>query len=370
MNRCVALARELVRCDTQNPPGREAPVVPLLVDLLSGLGCEVEVVTTGPGRESVLARYGTGKRPTLLVNGHLDVVPVAEEDWSVPPFAGVVRDGRLIGRGAADMKGGIAAAIEGFRACLDAGTLGTDVVFHLVADEETGGRLGTQALLESGRIEADACVVPEPTELRVAVAERGTFQARIEVSGIAGHGGEPGRARSAIADAAAVVQSLHLADFGDTHPLLGSPTCNVALIEGGSAANVVAARCVLTIDRRTLPGQTQADIVAALEARIPAGIDYRIEPLFFAEASEIAPGHAFVDFALDCCGETEPVGLSLGTDARFLRNQLGIPSVVFGPGSMRQAHTADEWVSIEELAAAARCFERMFTPPQGHPMFT
>lgn len=370
VDRVRETAAELVRIDTRNPPGRESAAVPALLELLGAIGCATEVFTSRSGRPSVLAGYGrvAPGRPTLLINGHVDVVPVAESDWTVPPFEGVVRDGRLIGRGAADMKGGIAAAIEGLRACVDSGIdLGADIVFHLVADEETGGVHGTEELVAAGVVRADACIVPEPTELRPAVAERGSWQARIEVSGTAGHGGDPARGRSAVADAARVTTALHLARFHDVpHPLLGSPTCNVAMVRGGVAANVIAPNCVLTIDRRTLPGETADDVYASIVRTIDAAcpdVDYRVVPTFFCEASELSLPHPFADF-VDLCrpGEAREdagfVGLFLGSDARFLRNRLAIPTVVYGPGSIRQAHGADEWVEIEDLATAARTFAR------------
>jgi acetylornithine deacetylase/succinyl-diaminopimelate desuccinylase family protein len=384
VRRCTDLAAAMIQCDTRNPPGDESAIVPLLTDVLRGLGGQVEVFEPAPGRMSLLAEMkagnGASTRPTLLVNGHIDVVPVIEADWSVPPFGGLVRDGRLWGRGACDMKGGIAAAIEGLRACLDAGVqLPCDVTFHLVADEETGGRWGTAALLERGRISADAAVVPEPSELGVCVAERGALLAGVTVTGQAAHGSDPGQGRSAVADAARLVAVLHDADFGGPkHPLLGRPTCNVGTIHGGTAPNIVASSCVMRIDRRLLPGVTREAAIAELRAvldRAGADIDYRIDVMVFVEGSELTgteleSEHPFAAFVRGACqGSGRPGstrGLYLGTDARFLRNQLGIPAVVYGPGSMTVAHTADEYVPLTELEAAARTFATLFATFDGH----
>lgn len=370
--RCLDLATAMIQCDTRNPPGTESRIIPLLTDVMRGLGATVEVFEGEPGRPSLLARYGACDRtkPVLLINGHIDVVPVTESEWTVPPFAGVVRDGNLMGRGACDMKGGVAAAIEGLRACIDARVeLDTDLVFHLVADEETGGRCGTAALLRADLIEADAAVVPEPSELGVCVAERGVLFARIEVFGRAGHGSDPAAARSAVADAARITQALHGAPFpGEPHPLLGSPTCNVGVIHGGTAPNIVASSCVLEVDRRVLPGQTREQALASLRAVIDGlggDIAYEIEALNFAEASELATDDPFVGYMRDVCGGPDgpaPLrGLYLGTDARFLRNQLNIPTVIYGPGSMTVAHAADEFVPIEELTRAAQSFATLFS---------
>lgn len=367
--RCAQLAAAMVRCDTRNPPGDETAILPLLSDVLIGLGAAVEVFEATPNRTSLLATVAagaTGNRPTLLVNGHLDVVPVVESEWTLPPFGGVIRDARLYGRGACDMKGGIAAAIEGIRACQDAGvTPGCDVVFHLVADEETGGRWGTEALLRAGRIAADAAVVPEPTELRVGVAERGVLLAEITVSGQAAHGSDPAAGHSAIADAARLVLALQEADFGGpTHPLLGRPTCNVGEISGGTAPNIVASRCVLGVDRRLLPGQTRDEVVAELDAvirRTVPGADVELNVTTFAAGSELSAAHDFVAAVRVAAGGHAQIhGSYLGSDARFLRNELDIPTVVYGPGSMALAHRRDEYVPLSELSTAATTFARLF----------
>jgi acetylornithine deacetylase/succinyl-diaminopimelate desuccinylase len=363
----------MVRCDTRNPPGDETAIVPLLNDVLAGLGARTEVFEPAPGRTSVLAtvagsgRPTAGRRPVLLINGHLDVVPVVEDEWTLPPFGGVVRGGRLYGRGACDMKGGIAAAIEGLRACFDAQEPPRcDVVFHLVADEETGGRWGTEALMRADRITADAAIVPEPSELRVCVAERGVLLAEITVTGRAAHGSDPAVGLSAVAGAARLASALHQADFGGpSHPLLGTPTCNVGVIRGGTAANIVASSCVLRVDRRVLPGQTREQALTELRAlmdRLVPDVECTVEPLAFAEASELDVDHPFVGLVQAAAETARPVrGLFLGTDARFLRNQLGIPTVVYGPGSMTVAHSHDEYVEVAELAEASRTFATVFS---------
>lgn len=371
LRRCAELTTALIRHDTRNPPGDERSIIPLLCGVLGPLGARLEVFEPVPGRPSLLATIGTGRRPALLINGHTDVVPVVESEWSVPPFAGQVHGDRLIGRGACDMKGGIAAAVEGLRACLDSGVQpGFDLVFHLVADEETGGRHGTEALMDAGRIDPStisAAIVPEPTELGIGVAERGTLLAEITVAGRAAHGSEPANGHSAVADAAHLVKALHRADFGDpAHPLLGTPTCNVGTIAGGTSANIVASECRLRVDRRVLPGHDRRQALAELRRLVDRAaetlghaVDYRIEVLAFVEASELDASEPFVAFMRDAC--VAPVtGLYGGTDARFLRNQLGIPTVIYGPGSMSVAHTADEYVPLPDLHECAASFATVF----------
>lgn len=378
-DRVAALTGRLIRCDTSNPPGNEQSIIQLLVDTLTRIDCAVEVFERTPGRPSVVARSGPadGARPVLLINGHIDVVPVRRAEWSIEPFAGVVQDGRVRGRGACDMKGGIAAAIEALTVCREANlTLDADIVLHLVADEETGGSHGTEALAEAGLIRADACIIPEPNDMHVGIAERGTLIADIVVDGRAAHGSDPAAGHSAVADAARIVQALHLADFGDPdHPVLGRPTCNVGTIAGGTSANVVASECTVRIDRRVLPGHSQDKVLKSIKAKLGAldpKVEYRIHPRMFVEASEIdseAPFvHYFRQVALGRSGPAEIGGSYLGSDARILRNRLGIPTVVYGPGSMRHAHTADEWVAIDDLVKVARSLVSVFTTFGSHPL--
>ena len=363
----VEMTRAMVATDSSNPPGNERGAATVARGLLEALGCDVTEVEPAPNRVSLVGRLGTGRGPTLIINGHLDTVPVDPTDWTHDPFAGEVSDGRLWGRGTADMKGGIAAAIEAVYALRRSGReLPCNVVFHLVADEERGGQLGTKVLLERGLLTGDACLVPEPTGLDVCVAERGILHVDVHLRGRPVHASEPRRGVSAIEKAAKVVLAVHAADFGHPpHPLLGSPSANAGMITGGTGANVVAERCVVTIDHRALPGQSQGDAVEDVR-RLIAAIDdpelrYELTPVVFGEASELEPRHPWVgtvSAAIARVTGRQPsvIGMPFATDARFVRNQAAIPAIVCGPGLIAQAHVVDEWVAIDSLVDAAAVF--------------
>jgi succinyl-diaminopimelate desuccinylase len=375
-DRLVELTSALVAVDTRNPPGNEAPIEEVVRQSLQGRRPEWTSVEPAPGRLSLIAKLphpegGQGTRPTLIVNGHLDVVPVNADAWTRDPFDPAVVDGRLYGRGTADMKGGIAAAICALDALDRAGVApACDITFHLVADEERGGRWGTQALLERGLIHGDACLVPEPTDLELCIAERGLLQARLHVSGRPGHGSRPREGVSAIEHAARLVLALHAADFGgEDHPLLGRPTANVGTIQGGTTFNTVAETCVVGLDRRVLPGataeSTEAEIARMIDAAGIDGLRYRFELDTFGEASEMPPDEPFVKQVGEAVARATGrppgiIGMTFTTDARFVRNQAAIPAVVCGPGAIDQAHGDDEYVSVDRLVDATAAFAELF----------
>ena len=372
----VALTQALVAVDTRNPPGNERAVAGVCRQALAPYGATVTEVEPAEGRLSLLAGIahpdGGGRRPTLIVNGHLDVVPVSAEFWTRPPFDPAVIDGRLYGRGSTDMKGGIAAAICALGVLARTGrTAACDVVFHLVADEERGGALGTRVLVERGLIKGDACLVPEPTSLSVCVAERGLLVADVIIRGRPGHGSRPREGVSAIEHAASVVLALHAADFGDQpHALLGTPTANVGEIRGGSGHNTVAESCQVVVDRRLLPGASEEEAVAGLRRRIEASRGRTASTTTSrcastarpASSTPPTPSSAWSRRAIEKATAAKPpvIGMSFTTDARFVRNQAGIPAVVCGPGDVELAHGNDEWVSVDRLVDATAAYAELY----------
>jgi succinyl-diaminopimelate desuccinylase len=371
----VATTQALVRVDTRNPPGDEVRIVEACRELLAPLDADVQVVEPRPGRASLVAALPRTGKPVLVVNGHLDVVPISADDWTVDPFGAEVADGKVWGRGTADMKGGIAAALEAVAALGRSGREpACDLVFHLVADEERGGRWGTQVLVEQGFCDGvAACLVPEPTGLDVCVAERGLLVAHLTTLGRPAHGSAPRQGISAIETAAKAVLALHAADFGgEAHPLLGRPTANIGEIRGGSGHNTVAESCRVTVDRRVLPGATLESTLAEVEAKVrdvgDPDLRYEVEVEVFGEASELDADHPFAVLVRGCIEEVtgrqpEVIGMPFTTDARFVRNGVGVPAVVCGPGGIAQAHVHDEWVDIDQLVDAAAAYATLFATP-------
>jgi succinyl-diaminopimelate desuccinylase len=371
----LGYARALIAAASENPGGTEDEAAVVAADILASLGTTPEVIRGDAGRPSVVARIGGADRPSLAWNGHLDTVPAGSADtWSRPPFAGDVVDGKLIGRGACDMKGGIAAALASAAAIRRAGVdLGGSLWFHLAADEELAGIHGTKVLWERGLLDQDAAIIGEPTELQLGLAERGGAWITATAHGTAAHGSQPHRGVNAITSMSRLLLRLEEALPDVTHPLIGGPTVNAALIEGGSAPNVVPDRCVVDIDRRIIPGETDPRAVLEPFERLVEDIrrEYPEVRIGFTirewtAAAEGSHDDRIVLLAREAvaaeAGGRPPAaaGFSGITDARYYLNEAKIPAVILGPGSLTVAHTADEWVSVDELLTAARTYARLF----------
>ena len=370
----LAVARALLAARSENPGGTEDEVAAVAAGVLEGLGAVPEIVRGAAGRPSVVATIGDGDGPTLAWNGHLDTVPAGSVDtWTADPFAGEVIDGRLIGRGACDMKGPIAAALAAAAAVGRAGIDGPGrVTFHLAADEELAGIHGTRVLWERGLLTQGAAIVGEPSDLAVGLAERGGAWITATAHGTAAHGSQPDRGVNAITSMAHYLLRLPEVLPDLVHPLCGRPTVNAALIEGGSAPNVVPDRCVVDIDRRLLPGEDDRNAVLAPFVALAADIrrehpevDVRAEIREWTDAAE-APADTTIADAVRAAAHAErgempaDVGFTGITDARFYINDARIPTVIFGPGSLSVAHTANEWIAVDDLVAAARIYARIF----------
>ena len=336
----------------QSPRAGEQRVADFLAATAAQAGLDVEFQSVPRGRSNLLARLSPrGKvRQRVLLAPHLDTVNATDEQ-----FTPVKRNGRLLGRGACDTKGSAAAMLmalcelaQGRQRPAD-----TEIVFAGLVDEEHG-QAGSRALVASG-FRADLAVVGEPTRLEVVTAHKGTLWLELETRGKSAHGSWPELGRNAVHAMARIVDLLQTAYAAQLrrrrHWLLGCGTVSVGAICGGSQANIVPDRCTILIDRRTLPGETEARVrrefmavlrrehlqAAFAKKRLPACL-----PL------ETNPKLPLVARFMRSVGQRKPVGARYFCDASVLGHG-GISSVVFGPGDIAQAHTADEWISIEAL---------------------
>ena len=361
----VALLSQLVAIDSVNPslvPGGagESEIAAFVAGWAREARLEVEVLEETPGRPTVLARApGTGDGATLLLCGHLDTVSV---DGMTDPHLVRVDGDRLYGRGAYDMKAGVAAALVAARDAADMGLSG-DVVVAAVADEEHES-LGVQEALRTVR--ADAAIVTEPTALAIVVAHKGFVWSGIEVTGRSAHGSRPHLGVDAIVKMGPVLTELGALDEAlaeRVHPLLGRGSVHASVIEGGVELSSYPGRCALGLERRTLPGETRAVVQLELEALLDRcraadpGLEAQQRTFLVREPFEIGPDAPLVEVlhaaAEEVLQEAPTIGgASYWADAAFIA-AAGIPTVLFGPGG-EGAHATEEWVSLSDTEAVAR----------------
>jgi acetylornithine deacetylase len=371
----VALTRALTEIDSRNPtlvPGApgEAPVARFLAEVLREWGLTVELTDAAPGRPNVIARAGTENAPALMFAGHLDTVGV--EGMTHAPFNAEIRGDRIYGRGSTDMKSGVAAMCSAAVLAADAvgRSPGRQVIIAAVIDEEYAS-LGMQGLVASGLM-ADAAILTEPTRLAICPAHRGFIWLELEFTGRAAHGSRYDIGIDAIRHAGLVLAELDRLDANvfprKTHRLLGRGSLHASAIEGGSGLSTYPDRCVLTIERRTLPGETVETALAEVRevcdrvrATRPAlSVQIRlIESQLPSDVSVDAPVVGMLRSAIVAEGlEVSVEGMSAWTDAAIL-NAAGIPAICFGPGDISLAHAAEEFVSIVEIERATAVLTRL-----------
>jgi len=368
----VALARALIQIDSRNPtlsadsPG-EGDCARTLVSILDDWGFAVQLIDSVPGRPNVVARIGPSDAPALMLNGHLDVVGV--EGMVHEPFSAEVRGNRVYGRGSADMKGGVAAMCAA--AVKGASTNSRQqIVVTAVVDEEYES-LGMRALLAAG-IRSDAAIITEPTRLAICPAHRGFVWIDVAFRGRAAHGSRYDIGVDSITHAGLLLAELEkleqTRETGTRHPLLGRGSLHASKIQGGVGMSTYPETCNLSIERRTLPGESVekalSEIRDACEAVRSRHTDFDARvTLSTAQLPSDVPVDSPVVKRLRGAMERENVpvrieGLSAWTDAALL-NEAGIPTICFGPGDIALAHAAEEFVPIEEIEIATRVLTRV-----------
>jgi len=372
----VDLTIQLVQTSTENPPGNEKVAAQFLKPLLSKMGFKVKILLSPKGRWNLIAgkRWGRGGK-ILLFNGHLDVVPAGEpSQWKYPPFQGKLSKGRIYGRGASDMKSGIASFLHAL-SMIDRSKISLHqgaVILHLVSDEESHGHQGMGFLSKKGRIRGDAVLVGEPTSLNLIIAQKGALWLRMTTIGKSAHGSRPHQGVNAIEKMTKLIAQLNSISLKGEHPLLGKPTFNIGTIRGGTKINVVPDRCEIELDRRMLPNEKREEILKEMKEILDSSkfqdpfFQYQMEEIDFAEPSEINPEEEIVKIGGEAVEEVlrkkpEIKGFSGFTDARFYINQYQIPALIFGPGGVEQSHTVDESVEVEALIQAAHIYAWIVT---------
>jgi acetylornithine deacetylase/succinyl-diaminopimelate desuccinylase family protein len=367
------LTQALIRFPSVVPPGEYQEIASFTASVLEDFGAD-DVSIVGPSVEkaNVLARFqGQGAGPTLVLNGHLDVVPVTDAaEWRFDPFGGEIVEGCLYGRGAVDMKGQVATMIVAMKALKesDIRTSG-DVVLAFTIDEEEGSDYtGAGYVVQNQLIEADYVIVGEPSDMDIVRYHKGVCWFRLETHGQASHAGYPEKGVNAVEHMAQLIQSIKNTRLThEPHPIVGSYSLTFNTIKGGTKTNCIADHCEAEFDVRPVPGQAPdkleeeiQQVIDDLASSVPsfkaelialkkrAALDYpESYPLFdlVSEAARLALGRA-----------PGFIGHIANSDAQHFRKG-GIPAVWMGPGQISQnAHSANEFITLEQLEQGVRFF--------------
>ncbi|HZR19454.1 MAG TPA: M20 family metallopeptidase [Verrucomicrobiae bacterium] len=361
------LLRELIALPSVNPaflpPGDakagENRVARLLASKAVKAGLTVEFRKALPNRSNLLVwlRPRGKTRHRIVLAPHLDTVN-GTADQFVPRKTGR----RLYGRGACDTKGSVAAMFSALCQLARQGPKpsATEIVFIGLVDEENN-QSGSRALAASG-FKADLAIIGEPTGLLVVTAHKGSLWMRFETRGLSAHGSRPDLGRNAVHEMARIVDLLETSYAVSLkkrrHPLLGQATVSVGVINGGSQPNIVPDRCSILVDRRTLPGESEESVRREIQAMLrQAHLEAVCEDDKFAPCRPLETDSdlPFVARFLSQAGQRRPAGVDYFSDAAVLA-EAGIPSIVFGPGDIAQAHTADEWIELAQLEQATEMF--------------
>lgn len=375
-----SLLKELIAIPSVNPMGREIDgpefleggMTSYLENWFTGLGVPFQRIEVEPGRCNVVARYaGDPDRPVVMLDAHQDTVPV--EGMVIPPFEPIEQDGRIYGRGSCDVKGGMASMLSAFARIVRKQPAGCgDVIMSCSCDEEHGMNgilnLANNWVQEAGddwlKRRPDMVIIAEPTSLDIVVAHRGVTRWTLYTAGRASHSSKPSEGVNAIYHMAEILR--HLKDYADLleqtepqHPLCGTPTLSVGRIGGGISVNVVPDSCWIEIDRRVLPGEDQTTVIEQVTNYLQSRVSCEFEmgdPWCVVGSLSNDFNTTLADRLManveSVVGPRKKIGVPYGTNAAAT-DALSIPTVVFGPGSIEQAHTKDEWIAAEQLDQAA-----------------
>ncbi len=366
------LTQALISFRTESPEGNEEICAEFLKDFLQDFGLDnfaSDVHRFAPKRANLVIRIGSNPEGGLLLSGHIDTVPAGDlGNWSLDPFGGQIKNERLFGRGAADMKGGLASLAKSLES-LKGRKLKRNLVLVATAGEENG-YLGLTRLIGEGRIRSNECrwgIVGEPTEMKVVRKHRGVMRFRITLLGRSAHASKPELGVNAVEFASKFIEEVkkYREDLAtEIDPDLGATVLPVTLIEGGIKGiyNVIPDQCEFFINCRRIPSHSAERISRDLESIGRAlstehGLQVRVEMEFNSDALQISPEDPLVVMAEEIVGQ-KSVAVPYGTEAPMY-TQFGIPAVVLGPGSVEQAHIADEFVSTKELERAVSVYEKL-----------
>lgn len=379
----VKITQEMIRIPTVNPPGEGYhEFVDYSARILREIGMQVETINYDTKYPIVYAHLNKGQRPEIHFNGHYDVVPV-QGTWTVQPFAGVIDNNRIFGRGASDMKGGIACFISAIAAITKLkNNLKGCVSLSLVPDEETGGSFGSKSFVETVNINPDAVIIPEPSFPKVLLGHKGVVQVYVEALGKTSHAAMPTNGKNAFESLIFLANSLLEkwkvkngiinSDIRNTYPQKADPLLLPTMTIGGVASSGKAINSVpdiarFSIDRRFLPYEKAGNVLKEIKEFVSQqGVEYRVVEILSADSS-ITPRRMALPILyplqaaiMHVSGLSAPETISAGyDDTRYFRERWHIPCITYGPGYSGTAHIQDEYVDVQRLIDVSTIFLRI-----------
>jgi len=358
----IELTQELVRINSENPPGNESQVAKFIKNFLEDLKFSTEIVEFDTNRSNVIASVGNGKG--LMLNGHMDTVPIGDlRNWKYDPLGGKIANGKIYGRGTSDMKGGIAAILAAVKN-LSKEKFKRKLLLTFVADEEVALRGSKYLIANKKDVFKDVKfgLVAECNSLRLAIAQKGIVDIKVKFKGKAAHGSRPDLGENAIYKAADFIQELRKLIVQlktKKNPILGSGTINVGVIKGGTKINVVPDFCEIEVDRRLIPTETTALAVKQIKTllkklKLKAEIELGVNRL----PMQISKDFELIKI-LNKITKFKTIGETGYTEVELYYRDAGVPCLTMGPGLELQAHVANEFIPIKNLQKATNIYEKL-----------
>jgi succinyl-diaminopimelate desuccinylase len=366
----IEFLRDLLKLDSTNPPGDESQVAQKLVERAHGFGLEASVQQLGQKRVNVVVKLaGKKDRKPFLFCGHMDTVGIGGVKWEYGPFSGEIANGKMYGRGASDMKSGLAAMLEAMgeiKNKRDDAPRG-DIYLIATAGEEVDC-LGAVAATKGDILDhAGAMIIGEPTNQEVVITHKGALWLKITTYGKTSHASMPDLGVNAILKMDQIVDTLKNGLFADaqSNPLLGKPTINIGTIKGGVQTNVVPDQCEMTIDIRTLPGTSHDQLVHKIKHKLDKlDVKYKLEILHNLAPLNTPPQHWLVEEAVKLDSKiTESIkkagGINFYTDGSIFGQKYDFPIIIYGPGKRELAHQPNEYIKLDSYLQSIRYYTEL-----------
>lgn len=356
----VEIAKELVNIESDSLKDGEKEVARYISDYLDGLEIDSQVFEFAPGRANVVAKIGKGQG--LMLNGHIDTVPIGDLSlWKHGPGA-IVKEGKLYGRGSADMKGGVAAILSSLKG-IDFSKTKRSLLLVFVADEEVEGKGSNWLLSKKKELFGDVKygIIAEPTNMKVQIAQKGALHLKVNVKGKSAHGSRPWEGENAIVGASKFISMLDelSKNLKKQDKLMGKGTFNVGMISGGVATNVVPESCTISIDRRIVPEESVDEAISQIKNLLAKlKVKHSLE-VKFAKGSYSLPKESYIAKQVKDVSGSDYTWSTGYTEAELYKNKGGIDSVVYGPGSLEVIHKPNEHVSIKDLEKSAAVYRKV-----------